>query len=271
MGIEVTSHETNDSKTSSKRLMFAMRTLTRMSAGEIGVHGRENLKEIPVGAKVVIATTHITDNDVPIAAVALGDKFDLVITDQSVHRTSAREFLSYIGESIAGWENFIPISWNFGKGGKKHGKLNPKDFDNVRAAMEKGKTPLVAAHNPSFGVLPPKPGIGAQLLAETTPGEVVILPVSVDVQYEHPEKTATTYQKLRTLFRKPKAVVTIGHPIIPKERIDSADLISSLEHPANEVRHTVSAMRDRSRIIMQELAKMLPESKRGTYGTTQKE
>ncbi len=269
MSPETAHSEAADQPQSSQRLMSAVRAFTTLSIGEMEVRGKDHLAEIPAGAHVVTAASHISDMDMMPVLQTLGTDFDFVITDQSVLRDVRRELPNVVAHFIAGRRHFIPISWHFDGEGKKHGQLNMKDFHPVREAMRHGKAVLMAAHNPSYGSLP-KPGVGAMLIAETTPN-VVILPVSVDVQYKHPEQRSDFRGRVLGLLERPKAVVSIGHPIVPIERTDPADLMIRPDHPAKAVRRVVTGMRDRSRVIMEQLASMLPEGKRGMYRRTEQQ
>lgn len=58
--------------TTSKRLLMAIGADVKLATGKIQTHGEEHLKEIPPDKKVIIATTHISDLDVPIATLKLG-------------------------------------------------------------------------------------------------------------------------------------------------------------------------------------------------------
>ncbi|PIZ71887.1 MAG: hypothetical protein COY11_00700 [Candidatus Portnoybacteria bacterium CG_4_10_14_0_2_um_filter_44_20] len=50
---------------------------------------------------------------------------------------------------MAGKDNFLPIDWRRSNDGKQ-GKVNPNNFIEIAKSVERsGKTPLVAAHNPS--------------------------------------------------------------------------------------------------------------------------
>jgi 1-acyl-sn-glycerol-3-phosphate acyltransferase len=73
--------------TTSKRLLIAIGADVKLATGEIQTHGEEHLKEIPPDKKVIIATTHISDLDVPIATLKLGKYFDIAITNQSIHHS----------------------------------------------------------------------------------------------------------------------------------------------------------------------------------------
>ena len=71
----------------------------KLASGEIQTHGEEHLKEIPPDKKVIIATTHISDLDVPIATLKLGKYFDIAITNQSTsfffRRTQYKHWYTY--------------------------------------------------------------------------------------------------------------------------------------------------------------------------------
>ncbi len=244
--------------------------LSKFQAGSIEVIGKEHLDEIPDGMNVVVAGSHVSDFDMPLIATALGKDLNIAITDMSVHSTDWKKDPTYVGMLIAGIRNFIQISWHTGAGGKRQPRLNPENYGPVRDALNRGKAVLMAAHNPSYGSLPDKPGIGAELVAETTPN-TVILPVTVDVQDEQASTATKFRQQMMSLFRRPKVVVTIGKPITPQMQIDPADLIRGETRSAAEVSQTLHGIRDRSRVVMQALAEMLPEGQKGSYGKKKQE
>jgi len=86
--------------TTSKRLLMAIGAEVKLATGEIQTHGEEHLKEIPPDKKVIIATTHISDLDVPIATLKIlgkrkrGEK--LTKKDRLRFSESSR---SYVGAS----------------------------------------------------------------------------------------------------------------------------------------------------------------------------
>ena len=124
--------------TTSKRLLMAIGADVKLATGEMQTHGEERLKEIPPDKKVIIATTHLSDLDVPIATLKLGKYFDIAITNQSIHHSFLRASSMNVGMRISGRKNFIPIDTKKVEG-KRRGEFNPQNFEPMRDALEKVK------------------------------------------------------------------------------------------------------------------------------------
>lgn len=265
---------TSRGKTSS-RLLFTLDKLKKTMINKTEVIGRENLAEIPKDKKVVIATTHITDADVWLSALELGNDFDINITNQSVHHKAFgknSELPTNIGMRMAGKENFLPIDYNKTEDGRKNpGIFNPENFVAMEKALENGKAVLIAAHKPSHSQELEKGGYGVVYLAELS--NAIILPVAVDVEsegvddmYKHPT---------RTILKRSNAKITIGKPFSP-EKIEGIELFSKiLEKRKNGEKISKEELIAFSKIkkelekksdeLMKCLASMVPEKKRGQY------
>ena len=256
------------------RLMRGLRLWKRMQVkGEIETEGMENLDLIPPGKKVIFAPTHITDGDIPAAALALGDHFKLGIVNQSVHHRLTGEPSMYLGLLLAGKGNFYPVDfeWVKRKGKKsKVGRFNPQNYLAMSKAMdEEGKAMVMAAHSPAFNSkLPGKGGFGVVFLAGLT--DAVVVPVAVDFQSEH-TITAETY--LQNIVHRSGVKIRIGKPIDfePIEGIeDSLELFSqekgllSADERA-ESRRILKTLTRQSNQLMRELASLLPPDKRGVW------
>ena len=255
----------------SKRLLMAIEADVKLATGEIQTHGEEHLREIPPDKKVIIATTHISDLDVPIATLKLGKFFDIAITNQSIHHSFLGEPSTNIGMRIAGRENFIPIDTKKIEG-KKQGEFNPQNFAPMREALEKGKAIIIAAHNPTQKWKLSKGGYGAAYLTAISEN-VVILPVVVNIESD--EKLGMAETILKDVVKRPDASVYIQKPI-ELEKINGIEDFEKIlgkrkrgEKLTKEERLRFSelkmALEKRSDRIMQALASDLPEKKRGEY------
>jgi hypothetical protein len=255
----------------SKRLLMAIEADVKLATGEIETHGEEHLKEIPPNKKVIIATTHISDLDVPIATLKLGKYFNIAITDESIHHSFLGEPSTNIGIRIAGRENFIPIDTKNIKG-KKQGEFNPQNFELMRDALEKGKAIIIAAHNPTQKWKLTKGGYGAPYLTAICEN-VVILPVVVNIESDEPLGMAETI--LKDVIKRPDASVYIEKPI-ELEKINGIEDFKKIlgkrkrgEKLTTEERLRFAelkmALEKRSDQIMKALASDLPEKKRGEY------
>jgi len=276
MSIEDPQNQTEKRKGSSLRLSVALESVMKFATSKIEVKGREHISEIPKGKKVIIVCSHISDMDMGIAAYALRDDFDLLITHQSVQTLLEEPGIS-LGMKIAGKENFMPIDWLRFEGGKQ-GKFNPDNFIKLKKYLEEsGKTPIIAAHNPSKRWQLKKGGYAAVMLAQLQ-GDAVILPIAIDVKSEEPVGMAES--RLKTLKKKPEVEVSIGKPFeLPqiegiKELKPIFDKMKQNMPLSDEERKKFSelhqSLRDSSDMIMERLAEYLPKEKRGIYGKDNK-
>lgn len=191
---------TEDRKGSPRRFSMALEAVMKLATSKIDVYGRENLDEIPKDKKIIIVCSHISDMDMGIVAYALRDDFDLLITNQSVQTLFKEPGIS-LGMKIAGTENFMPIDWQR-IGNKKEGKFNPDNFMELNNYLKKsGKTPIIAAHNPSKEWHLEKGGYAAVML-EQLQKDTVILQVAVNIKSETPVGMAES--RIKTLKKNRK-------------------------------------------------------------------
>lgn len=284
MTIEAPPHKQNDvlkeRPHSSFRFRFLVDKLVKSAASRTEVTGRENLESLPRNAKVIFATTHITDLDVPAAANALAGDFDLVLGDISQHRHFKVDPITYTGQTLAGRDNFAPIG--FHKDAKGNWQADPfdyKDFDPMAKSLENGKAVVIAAHNPSTErQMTDNPGYGAVYLAQKAK-DVYIVPVAINIDSHKPVGNANVKNFIETgLARfRTKANVTIGVPYKP-EAIDikaREDILKKresgqkLDEKDIEVLSTTrSQIKKEATKLMEKLAKMTPEAKRGKWASS---
>lgn len=198
---------------SSWRLKKAFETEIKALLGEVKVEGLDNLKEIPKDRKVIVATSHISDLDIPMTVYALADKLDLIITNQSTQYSFKVDPGSNIGMRIAGRENFMPIDYKVAddkKAPKQPNSFNPENFEKMIPAMENGKAVIMAAHNPSHSGHLEKGGYGAVYLAEIS--DAIIVPVGISIESVDGEQLGMAENAVATIKNKPKAGVNVGKP-----------------------------------------------------------
>ena len=264
----------------SKETSIRLKISTRVGLGvlienpsKIPVVGKEFLKEIPPNGKVVIATTHLSDADVPIATYALSDYFDITIVHHSTHDNPFEDAWSWTGAVVAGRKNFLSI-----KSRKEERKViadfAPEDFEPMKSALEIGKTVVIAAHNPTYDwKLSRKGGLGAVYLAQIS--DALILPVSVNIESESKSGAVVDMrQAISKNKKKLKAQVSIGQPInfdkidvqrmteILRRRREGESLSPEEKREFSEVN---AKLREQSKIVMGSLAEMLPPAKRGIW------
>lgn len=253
----------------SRRLMRAIELQLKTQLGKIEISGMENLEKIPKDKKVVVAPDHKTDMAVPLTVHALGDSLDLVITNESVHHKFTGEPSMNLGMRLVGRDNFLPIDF-MGKGTDKHPTaFNPDNFIPMMKAMDKGKTTIVAAHNPSLGGHLEQGGYGAVYLAEMT--DAVIIPVSIDIISK--ENLGMAQNVLRTFLKKPDVHIQIGEPFSldkiedigkMKELMDKRKGGERLTHEEfSEFSRITEDLKEQSEALMKRLVEITPIEKRG--------
>lgn len=275
MGIESFNNKNKQEKQpeekTPRRLMFALKSLTEAQVGKIEIKGKENIEKIPKGKKVIIATTHISDVDLPLVAYVLGNDFNIALTDQSVHHSFKEEPSTNIGVRLAGKDNFIPFDYQKDGRGKKNSRFNPKNFEPMKAALNDGKSLVIAAHNPSYEGRLEKGGYGAIYLAGLDP-DSVILPVAVNLKSK---KSISAINPLQALVERPDAEVTIGEPLIAGDLPNLNIIESVMEKRKNkevisrkelaEFGKARQSLSEESDKVMRILSAMTPEEKRGRY------
>ena len=257
---------------SPKRLMLAFEALVKLQVGEVHVNGKDHIAEIPRGRKVVVASTHLSDLDVPLAVSALGDDLDLAVVNMSVHhswRLKSGEPSTYAGMVAAGKDNFIPVDFEKDPetGEKKSGAFNPDNFQPMLEALNGGKRVLIAAHNPSHDFKIDSAGYGAAYLAEL--GDAVILPIAIRLESDGEIGLYGTAAK--TFLKKPNATIEIGSPFeLPKiegierlgeilEKRKRGEKLTPEER--QEFLGLTAALRERSGELMGKVAELLPKTK----------
>ena len=255
-------------KHSPKRLMLAVEAHLIPFLSNIKVLGKEHLKEIPPDKKVVFAVTHLSDLDIALAIRTLGNDFDLGISNVSYHHNFFEDPSGNMAITIGGKENFFPIDY---APGSKAKPFNPDNFEPMAEAMEKGKEMIVAAHNPAKGNKLTKGGVGAVYLAQLA--DAVVLPVAIDTKSEHPQLFGENTWK--NIKERPNVDVKIGEPINFehiegierfKEIFDKRERKEKLTPEDIAEFSTLSAaLKTESEQVMESLASMLPEEKRGPY------
>lgn len=258
-------------KETPKRLMYALAAWAEASAGKIDVRGMENLDKIPKDRKIIIATSHISDLDVLLVAYKLGRNFNLTVTNQSVHHHFFQEPPTNIGLTLTGKDNYLPIDYVKGEK-RKEARFNPENFIPMNEAMEKGKTIIMAAHNPSqTGEGLEKSGVGVTYLSQLS--DAIVLPVAINLKTNKP--VGMYGQEFKTFLNRPDVDMTIGEPM-ELEKIEGIEFIAEAmtkrksgerlsKEELEKFRNVIVQLKNQSGEIMKSIAKMLPEDKRGIF------
>ncbi|MDP2598722.1 MAG: hypothetical protein Q8P49_02740 [Candidatus Liptonbacteria bacterium] len=257
-------------------LIAKIKLLLDVNIGKIEVFGAEKLDKIPTDRKIIFASSHISDYDMPITASAVAEKAKLVFTNMSSHHKFSEAPADNINMRIAGKENYLPIKFKKDTEGGSRGEFDPKDYVAMEEALAEGSALLIAAHNPTGEWRLPDNGGYAAVYAALRSGALVV-PVAVNIKSEKPIAMAST--PIKNLIKRPDAEVRIGEPIsldgierlgefgeiIGKRRAGTSGLtqenIKTLSAVKNE-------LRARSAIVMRRLAEMLPPEKRGRWDET---
>jgi len=241
---------------------------------KVDIIGKDNLENIPPGKKVIVVTTHLSHRDLPLAISMLGNEFDSVgWGEASTHERFSENPGGYLGRKIVGKEHSFSVSTNReGKGGSEQGAFNPEDFEPMKEALDDGKTIFMAAYykGTEDEQLPDRGGYGAVLLSQSP--DTILLPVAIDIKDQ--ERAGTKPGGVDAILQRPEADISIGEPF-DMEKIPGAERINELmalrkerKLSANEVKEFSSLskeLRARSDEIMEHLAQLLPEERRGVW------
>ncbi len=246
-------------------------------AQEFNVIGNATLNETLRAnpeAKFVVAASHLADLDVNAAIAALGDRFDLQITHESVLLDSPQhQFMMW----LAGRERFSPLGYREAPGGK-HGVFNPEDFTSVAQHMrDEGRTPWIAIH-PSFtpNEQMREAHIGPVYLAQKTGAKII--PTALELQ-----GVSATLRSIGEITKamasrvKGSGVATyrIGEVVdLPPVDVSIIETVMAKrargERPTADERERFALVHEQLRAqadeVATKIAELLPPDRRGEYG-----
>jgi hypothetical protein len=249
--------------------------LVDVTFSKVETIGKENLDSIPADRKVIFATTHITNSDVPLALSVLGKEFHLSVGDASTHRNITENPFAFIGTELAGGEkNFISVSHRKDAKTGETGVFNPDDFEKMQNVFNENKAVILSAYYKDQNKnleLPERGGYGAAYLAEIA--DAIIVPVAIDIKSE--EHVNTVLSSIKATLSRPEAKVIIGKPF----ELQKSENVSALKEIMNKRKQGIKLssneillfneasqeLRGQSDILMQHLAELLPEEKRGEW------
>ena len=145
-----------------------------------GLEHIEQLDEPPV-----IAVSHSTGYDFPLAIASLGEEINFAIADQSTHHEIGKEFSAYLWYLLCGPKNAHPVSYSWVNGQKKADRFNPEDAEPMERTLQQGRGMMIAAHSPlkvgaDGAAIPPRPGYLAAYVASKA--DAPVLPVGVSYE-----------------------------------------------------------------------------------------
>ena len=257
-------------QTSSARLRCCVGVLNFLHLKRILVSGQHNLASITAEQKVIFATTHLGDLDVPAAISEAGKWFDLVIANESNQHSFRSRTRINAALHLAGMKNFLSVEYKDIEGRDAKPHFRAANFVPMQEALEKGKALVIAAHNPVKVNELPHGGYGAVYVCAMTEGAVIV-PVTVDVQSS---ALSDTYRS-PSFATRPLALLTF-HPPMQVTQIDGLEDFGGLADTVHRGSMTIEerkrydqirgALQVESDKIMRVLASALPLHKRGVYG-----
>lgn len=242
--------------------------------GQLEIEGKDALAEFQEknpDARFIMAGSHF-GMDVHAALSALGDRFDIQVTGESlVHDEALMEFfIKTIGE-----DRFSDLQYKKTSEGKT-GVFNPDNFVELEEKMEQGRTPWMAINAFATDEKMSRAKIGSAYLAQKTGSFVV--PTAFYVE-NGPSNVATGGDIWRLLKGKVKgelqAHYKVGEPM-KLEPIDNVQVIEEVyrkrrakEKVTPEERAEFSRvnqeLKTQAESIAKAVAELLPEEHRGFY------
>lgn len=247
----------------------------RLAFRNIEVKGEENLDALPPDRHVIFAPTHLSDSDVPLTIAEIGKRFHVAVGDASTHHKATENTSAWLANQVVGPDNFYPVQHEKNEEGFERGSFDPEDFEAMQKAFEEDKAIVLSAYFRSGHgwELPPKGGYGAVYLADRA--DALIVPVAVNVRSEKQVGMGGIASSLTTALRRPGAEISIGMPLdLPKieglermgEMLKKRKAGGSLSpEEKEEFRRLSEELRARSNALMEKLAEMLPEERRGKW------
>jgi len=237
---------------SDPRLRASLKFARFLAAGSVEVSGLQNVDKLDKSEKILIASTHITDVDIPIAASVLADKLDLSITGMSLFNSLSNGVVRRLFIAAPGKKHFNPIPYDVDKNGVQRPSIfNRESFVQILQNIDDGKKPIIAAHAPlKNNQIPTKPGIAVPYLASTA--NSYILPVAVEF-YNKDEKLGMAEHRIHTLLAREALKVTIGEPFKLEEWPDGQEQYKSREQLSS---HS-AFLRAQGQIVLNNLVNLL--------------
>ena len=219
---------------------------------DISVFGKENL--LSPRQPVVYAASHTSDAEIPALGAVLTPTRNIGIAYISALMDDPK--LKYIfgaEKFLLGNNRWYPIDFDGTEGSYKPKAFNKANYDPMVDAINHGRSIIFAAHVPTKNlVLPNQPGIGAVWLAQRS--NVPVIPVGIAPLMEKTTTAGDIREMAKHPFRRPRVEVRFGRPMnLPPISTDSFI-------------HSYPALLGQSNDVMVEIAKLLPQDRRGKWG-----
>ncbi len=205
------------SEHSPRRMQVMFSVIKKMIARNVTIVGEENIIDAQDTDRLIVATTHTTDFDLPLVVATLADNLDMSVTDMSLNHKlgSPGSRLDKLGLMAIGENNFVPLDYqNATDGTQVPGVFNPDNFAPLLERIDAGKRVVIAGQSASSDGSFDRPGVAVPYLASYASASV--LPVAVQMQ-ERGNK-------------RPDATVYIGEPFL----LDSVPYLGALRAVLNK-------------------------------------
>lgn len=205
------------SEQSPRRMRAMFSVIKKMIAHNVTIVGEENVVDAQDTDRLIVATTHTTDFDLPLVVATLAGNLDMLVTDMSLNHKlgSPGSRLDKLGLMAIGENNFVPLDYqNATDGTQVPGVFNPDNFVPLLEQIDTGKRVVIAGQSASSNGLFDRPGVAVPYLASYASAS--ILPVAVQM-HDGGNK-------------RPDATVYIGEPFL----LDSVPYLGALRAVLNK-------------------------------------
>lgn len=247
---------------------------------KLDVEGLDHIKELSPEKKVVLASNHFSELDVPAIVSGLGEYFDLQITAMSPQweKTGTKMLMD-----IAGSDRFslLKTTPRDKESGELHhrGNFRPEDFSSIGTKIREGRTPWISLNNTikTDNISLDRSAVGPVYLAHKN--DAVLLPVAI--VWEGTDPQAITAEgianKLKLAGGKLKGRLRIGAPVDlgafdqSKLKLFEDVLLKrgqGLKITAGETRQFKQAsklLHEQADEVGAKVASLLPDEQRGYY------
>jgi len=260
------------------KIEFFSRLHSRLELDVTEVRGIENLLKEKDSKGIVIASDHLSDITLEtiIAETAKYRKVGAVSQSSHLEIPIYGKFMQWAGSN-----RVYPIGTREETKKLRQAvhKYHLNDYQPMIEAVRSGISIVTAAHRPCYdGHLPERPGLSAVTIAQLANAPVV--PASVDIIYDKQVDPVKDVKGSVIRFitgKKPRAVVSFAEPIhfdpIPISEIELVEKYMNHQltkkYELEMAKGLLEKMQLQGKVIMKNIANMLPEEKRGVWSDSQ--
>lgn len=180
-------------------LMLGLRSFT--------IKGSENLETLSNDDKYIVTSAHLSNLDAPAAIKALGEKFNMQITAQSLLTDEVGQKIMF---QLGGKENFSFLDYHLTPTDRA-GSFNPDNFASLESKMDEGKTPWIAIHPFNLDGKMTRASIGPIYLAQKARAKII--PTALEIQGEENDLSIHGWKGFKALIKRLNGTYHIGQPI----------------------------------------------------------